>query len=187
VLDEACAFLGRLKQLGYGDVPLSVNVSQREYGQHDFVAGLGERLRRNGVSPNCLEVEVREDALIRNPGLGRDLAAQLHTLGISMTVDEFGRGISDLGFLQQLAIGQVKLARSMVQKMADGRPASQLAKTLIDIGHNLEMAVIGEAVETRAQMEFLRSHGCDQLQGVWFSEPLAEEQACELLKARQFA
>jgi diguanylate cyclase (GGDEF)-like protein/PAS domain S-box-containing protein len=187
VMDQACAFLGRLKQLGYGDVPLSVNVSQREYGQHDFVSGIGERLQRNGVAPKCLEVEVREDSLIRNPGLGRDLAAQLHALGISMTVDEFGRGISDLAFLQQLDIGQVKLARSAVQKLSEGRLASVLTKTLIDIGHNLDMSVIGEAVETRTQMEFLKSNGCDQVQGVWFSEPLAEEQACELLKTRQFA
>lgn len=187
VLDQACAFLGRLKALGYGDVPLSVNVSQREYSQHDFVSGIGERLRRHGLSPKSLEVEVREDALIRNPGLGRDLAGQLHAQDISLTVDEFGRGISDLAFLQQLDVGQVKLARSTVQKIADGRPANVLAKTLIDIGHNLDMSVIGEAVETRAQMEFLKSHGCDQIQGVWFSEPLAEEQACELLKSRQFA
>jgi diguanylate cyclase (GGDEF)-like protein/PAS domain S-box-containing protein len=187
VLDQACAFLGRLKQLGYGDVPLSVNVSQREYSQHDFASGIGERLQRNGVSTKCLEVEVREDALIRNPGLGRDLAAQLHTLGISMTVDEFGRGISDLAFLQQLNIGQVKLARSAVEKIAEGRPASVLAKTLIDIGHNLDMSVIGEAVETRTQLEFLKLNGCDQVQGVWFSEPLPEEKAWELLKTRQFA
>jgi diguanylate cyclase (GGDEF)-like protein/PAS domain S-box-containing protein len=187
VLDQACAFLGRLKQQGYGDVPLSVNVSQREYAQHDFVSGIGERLQRLGVAPACLEVEVREDALIRNPGLGRDLAAQLHTLGIPLTVDEFGRGISDLAFLQQLDIGQIKLARSTVEKIAHGRSANMLAKTLIDIGHNLDMAVIGEAVETRAQMELLKSHGCDQIQGMWFSEPLAEAQACELLRARQFA
>jgi diguanylate cyclase (GGDEF)-like protein/PAS domain S-box-containing protein len=187
VLDQACVFLGRLKQLGYGDVPLSVNVSQREYSQHDFAFGISDRLRRHGLAPASLEVEVREDALIRNPGLGRDLAAQLRQFGISLTVDEFGRGISDLAFLQQLEVGRVKLAKATVQKLSEGRPGNLLAKTLIDIGHNLEMSVIGEAVETRAQMEFLKSHGCDQIQGAWFSEPLEEERACELLRARQFA
>ncbi|GAB3433229.1 EAL domain-containing protein [Massilia solisilvae] len=187
VLDQACAFLDRLKQLGYDELPLSVNVSQREYCQHDFVAGIGERLRRFGLSPHNLEVELREEALIRNPGLGRDVAAQLRSLGTPLTVDAFGHGISDLAFLQQLDVAQVKLARSTVHAAAGGKPAGKLAKTLIDIGHNLEMAVIGEAVETRAQMEFLASNGCDQIQGTWFSEPLPEEQACELLKTRQFA
>jgi diguanylate cyclase (GGDEF)-like protein/PAS domain S-box-containing protein len=187
VLDQAFAFLERLKQLGYADLPLSVNVSQREFSQHDFVPAIGERLRRHGLAPAMLEVELREDALIRNPGLARDIAAQLHALGIPLTVDEFGEGISDLAFLQQLDVARLKLARSTVHSLATGKPAGRLAKTLIDIGHNLDMAVIGEAVETRAQMECLKSWGCDQIQGSWFSEPLAEQQACELLKGRQFA
>jgi diguanylate cyclase (GGDEF)-like protein/PAS domain S-box-containing protein len=187
VLDQACAFLERLKQLGHADLPLAINVSPREYGHHDFVSGIGERLRRYGLAPGTLEVELREDALIRNPGLARDIAAQLRSLGIALTVDEFGQGISDLAFLQQLDVAHIKLARATVHALAEGEPASALAKTLIDIGHNLQMSVIGEAVETRAQMELLKSYGCDQIQGTWFSEPLPEDQACELLKARQFA
>ncbi|MGZ5201675.1 MAG: sensor domain-containing protein [Telluria sp.] len=187
VLDQACAFLARLKDLGYADLPLSINVSQREFSQHDFVSGLGERLRRFGLPPRNLQIEVREGALIRNPGLGRDMAAQLQRLGISLSVDEFGEGISDLGYLQELDVAQLKLARSAIQDVSDGKTACKLAKTLIDVGHNLGMAVIGEAVETRAQMEFLKSNGCDEIQGTWFSEPLAADEACELLKTRQFA
>jgi diguanylate cyclase (GGDEF)-like protein/PAS domain S-box-containing protein len=187
VLDQACAFLDRLKRLGYGELPLSVNVSHREYSQHGFVAGIDERLQRLGLSPHNLEVELREDSLIRNPALTRDVAAQLRERGISLTVDEFGHGISDLAFLQQLDVAQVKLTRETVNATDDACPAGRLAKTLIDIGHNLKMEVIAEAVETRAQMEFLKSLGCDQVQGAWFSAPLPEEQACALLKATQFA
>jgi EAL domain-containing protein (putative c-di-GMP-specific phosphodiesterase class I) len=187
VLDQACAFLDRLRKLGYPDLPLSVNVSHREFSQHDFVPGIEERLRRYGLTAHNLEVEVREVALIRNPGLGRDVAAQLQALGTPLTIDEFGHGISDLTFLQQLAVSQVKLASATVHALDGSEPGNKMAKTLIDIGHNLEMAVIGEAVETRAQMEFLKSNGCDQIQGTWFSEPLQEDAACELLRARQFA
>jgi diguanylate cyclase (GGDEF)-like protein/PAS domain S-box-containing protein len=187
VLDQGCAFLARLKALGYADLPLSINVSQRQFSQHDFVSGLGERLRRHAIAPCNLEIEVREDALIRNPGLGREIAAQLQRLGINLCVDEFGEGISDLGYLQQLHVAQVKLARSAVEGVADGGSTCRLAKTLIDVGHNLGIRVIGEAVETRAQMEFLKSNGCDQIQGWWFSEPLPPDEACELLKTRQFA
>jgi diguanylate cyclase (GGDEF)-like protein/PAS domain S-box-containing protein len=187
VLDQACAFLARLKELGYGDLPLSINVSQREFSEHDFVSGLCERLRRHAIAPRNLEIEVREDALIRNPGLGREIAAQLHRLGINLCVDGFGEGISDLRHLQQLAVAQVKLARSAVQGVGDGGSTCRLAKTLIDVGHNLGIQVIGEAVETRAQMEFLKSNGCDQIQGLWFSEPLPPDEACELLKTRHCA
>jgi diguanylate cyclase (GGDEF)-like protein/PAS domain S-box-containing protein len=188
VLDQACAFLERLKKLGYPDMPLSINVSHREYSQHDFISGVDARLQRHGLAPRNLEVELREDALIRNPGLGRDVAAQLRALGISLTIDAFGQGISDLAFLQQLAGGHIKLSSAAVHAV-DGREpsANRMAKTLIDIGHNLDMAVIGEAVETRAQLEFLKTNGCDEFQGMWFSEPLLADAACELLKTRQHA
>jgi diguanylate cyclase (GGDEF)-like protein/PAS domain S-box-containing protein len=187
VMDQACAFLQQLREQGHPDLPVSVNVSQRELSQHDFVAGVAARLARNGLQPASLEIEVREDALIRNPGLGRDIAGQLRELGLPLSVDEFGRGISDLGFLQELTVRQLKLAKAAVHGIANGGPGSRIAKTLIDIGHNLDMAVIGEAVETRAQMEFLKNHGCDQLQGSWFSEPLAAEAAQQMLRERQFA
>jgi diguanylate cyclase (GGDEF)-like protein/PAS domain S-box-containing protein len=188
VLEHACAFLDRLKQLGYPDLPLSINVSQREYSQHDFISTVSEQLARHGLAPRNLEVELREDVLIRNPGLGRDVATQLRALGISLTIDAFGQGISDLAFLQQLAGGQVKLSSAALHAV-DGREhgANRMAKTLIDIGHNLDMAVIGEAVETRAQLEFLKMNGCDEIQGMWFSEPLMADAACELLKTRQHA
>jgi EAL domain-containing protein (putative c-di-GMP-specific phosphodiesterase class I) len=145
------------------------------------VTGIAERLARHGLPPASLQLEMREDSLIRNPGLGRDLAAQMRALGLPLSVDAFGVGISDLNYLQALSPGQVKLAKSAVHAIADGGPGSAIAKTLIDIGHNLNMGVVGEAVETRAQMEFLKAHGCDQMQGSWFSEPLAAEAARQLL------
>jgi len=185
VLDQACAFLQGLRQLGYTGLPVSVNVSHREYSQHGFVAGLAARVARHGLPPGSLEIEIPEADLIRNPGLGRDLSAQLREIGVALSLDEFGRGISDLAFLQQLSVRQVKLSKAAVHDIAGaGQRGSLLAKTLIDIGHNLELAVVGEAVETEAQVEFLRSHGCDQLQGQWFSEPLAADAVRRMLDQR---
>lgn len=188
VLDQACAFLQGLRQLGYTGLPVSVNVSHREYSQHGFVAGLAARVARHGLPPGSLEIEIPEADLIRNPGIGRDLSAQLREIGVALSLDEFGRGISDLAFLQQLSVRQVKLSKAAVHDIAGaGQRGSLLAKTLIDIGHNLELAVVGEAVETEAQVEFLRSHGCDQLQGQWFSEPLAADAVRRMLDQRYHA
>lgn len=191
VLDQACAFLQELRQLGYTGLPVSVNVSHREYSQHGFIPGLAERMGRYALPPGSLEIEIPEADLIRNPGLGRDLSAQLREVGVALSLDEFGKGISDLSFLRQLSVRQVKLSKAAVHEIAregDGDGSgSRLAKTLIDIGHNLDLAVVGEAVETEAQVEFLRSHGCDQLQGQWFSEPLLPEAVRELLGQRHQA
>jgi diguanylate cyclase (GGDEF)-like protein/PAS domain S-box-containing protein len=187
VLDQACSFVQRLREHGYTDVPVSVNVSEREVCQHNFINGITERLARYGLPPESLEIEVREETLIRNPGLGRDLAAQLKALGLPLSVDEFGEGISDLSFLQELSAGHVKLAKSAVHAISNDEHASAITKALIDIGRNLKIPVAADAVETRAQMEFLRSNGCDEIQGMWFSEPLRAEDAERMLGERQMA
>jgi diguanylate cyclase (GGDEF)-like protein/PAS domain S-box-containing protein len=187
VLDQACRFVRELRDLGFADLPVAINASQREYSQHDFVARIAERLIEFGLAPGSIEIELREDGLVRNPGLGRDVAAQMRSLGLPLSVDEFGIGICGLSYLQQLAADHVKLAKSAVHAITDGGPGSTIARTLIDIGHNLNMSVIGEAVETRAQMEFLRANGCDQIQGAWLSDPLAADAARQMLRDRQLA
>ena len=183
VLDQACAFAAQLRQLGVQDVPVTVNVSYREYSQGDFVESLSALLARHALPADSLQLDLSIDGLLRNPGLGRDLSRQLRTLGVSLSVDGFGAGQCDLAYLQQLEAGQIKLSHTSVQDIGDG--SSALVKSLIDIGHNLNMEVVGEAVETGSQAAFLKSYGCDQMQGVWFSEPLAAEAAKELLRSRQ--
>lgn len=187
VLDQACAFLRDLKELGVTDVPVTVNVSPREYAQQDFVSSIAARLAHFGLAPGSLQIELREETLIRNPGQVRDLANQLRQLGLTLSVDEFGQGMSDLGFLRELSVGQLKLAKEAVHAIGTDEQDSEgstMARTLIDIGHNLKMPVVGDAVETQAQMQFLTAHGCESLQGILFSEPMAPEAARELLRDR---
>jgi diguanylate cyclase (GGDEF)-like protein/PAS domain S-box-containing protein len=183
VLDQACIFAAGLRAAGFHNVPVTVNVSYREYSQPGFLADLAERLAHYRLPAHNLLLDLRIDSLIRNPVLGRELADGLHALGVGVSLDAFGSGMCDLGFLQQLAAAQVKLARSAVHAISDGGRA--VVKSLIDIGHNLNMEVIGEAVETRPQLDFLKSHGCDQVQGSWFSEPLGEEAAKRMLQEHQ--
>jgi EAL domain-containing protein (putative c-di-GMP-specific phosphodiesterase class I) len=185
VVEHACAFLQRLRCSGYNDVQVSINFSQREYAQHDFVQGIVARLDRCGLPRECLQIELRADGLMRNPGLGREVASQLHTMGLALSVDEFGDGVSDLNYLEQLSPRQIQMAKATVHAIVDGAKRSAVAKSVIDIGHNLGMKVVGEAVQTRAQMEFLRAHGCDQLQGSWFSEPVSADAAEAMLRGRK--
>jgi diguanylate cyclase (GGDEF)-like protein/PAS domain S-box-containing protein len=180
VLDEACAFAAQLRALGFKDVPVTINVSFREYSQPVFLAGLADALVRHRLAPGSLLVDLRIDSLIRNEALGGELADGLRGLGVGMAVDGFGHGVCDLGYLQRLAACQLKLAHDAVHALPDG--GSAVAKSLIDIGHNLDMQVVGDAVETRPQLEFLRQNGCDQVQGSWFSEPLAADAAQRLLQ-----
>jgi len=183
VLDQACAFLSQLHAAGYDNLPVAINVSHREYSQPGFLACLTDRMARHRLPPHSLQLDLRIDSLVRHPALGQELAQQLRALGVDLSVDGFGAPLCDLGYLQQLAAGQVKLAPDAVRALGDGGQA--VAKSLIDIAHNLEMEVVAEAVETRPQLEFLRSHGCDQFQGFWFSEPLGAEAARRMLEEQQ--
>jgi EAL domain-containing protein (putative c-di-GMP-specific phosphodiesterase class I) len=188
VLDQACAFAVQLRQPGVDEVaaagvPVTINVSYREYSQNDFVENLSAALARHALPADTLQLDLQLDGLLRNPGLGRDLSRQLRALGIRLSVDGLGAGLCDLAFLQQLEAGQITLSRATVHGITNGTRA--LVKSLIDIGHNLNMEVVGEAVETGPQVEFLRSHGCDQLQGIWFSEPLGAEAAQQMLRSHQ--
>jgi EAL domain-containing protein (putative c-di-GMP-specific phosphodiesterase class I) len=183
VLDQACAFAARLRAAGFAHVPVTVNLSYRELSQPGLLSALAERLAQHGLPPHSLLLDLRIDKLIRNPTLGRELADGLHALGVGVSVDGFGAGLCDLSYLQGLCAEQIKLAHSAVHAIADG--GSAVAKSLIDIGHNLNMEVIGAAVETQPQLEFLKSCGCDQVQGNWFSEPLEEDAARRMLEEQQ--
>ena len=187
VLDQACAFLRDLKHLGVNDVPVTVNISAREYGQQDFVSKIVSRLTAYGLAPESLQIELREETLIRNPGQVRDLAVRLRQLGLTLSIDEFGHGMTDLGFLRELSVGQLKLSKEAVHAILPDEPegdGSTMARTLIDIGHNLRMPVIGEAVETNAQRDFLTMHGCEALQGLLLSEPITLDAARDMVRDR---
>jgi predicted signal transduction protein with EAL and GGDEF domain len=184
VLDQACLFLCDLKHLGVHDVPVTVNISAREYGQQNFVANVAARLAAYGLAPESLQIELREESVMRNPGQVRDLAARLRQLGLTLSIDEFGHGVTDLALLRELSVGRLKLSKDAVHAITDALDAdsSTMARTLIDIGHNLNMPVMGEAVETKAQRDFLTLHGCEALQGVLLREPMTVDAARDLVR-----
>ena len=182
-MERACAFLQRLGEAGFGDVQVSVNVSQREYQRPNYVEHVAAVLARFRLPPANLDIEVREEGLARNHHLGAELMTQLSELGVLRTVDAFGDGLSDLNYLQKLPLSHVKLAKAAVHQISPETRRGPIAKSLIDIGHNMNLTVIAECVETRAQVDFLKSNLCDEMQGLYYKEPLSAEAAEQLLGA----
>lgn len=182
-LEQACAFLQRLERAGYAQLPVSINVSQREYVRPHYVEQVAEMLAKCRLAPASLDVEVREEGLVRNHLLGSEVLAQLSELGVLRSVDAFGNGLSDLNYLQKLPLSHVKLAKLAVHQISPETRTGPVAKSLIDIGHNMNLTVIAECVETRAQMDFLKSNNCDEMQGHYYREPLSADVAEQLLTA----
>jgi diguanylate cyclase (GGDEF)-like protein/PAS domain S-box-containing protein len=181
VVDHACAMLARLSRLGRQDLPLSFNASYREFIQDDFLTNIRTALRRHGVSPSNFEVELREEHLMRNPHLSSGVATACRSLGIRLSIDDFGAGASNLTYLQSLPISQLKMTRSSVNEICDRARSGRLAKTLIDIGHNMGVEIVGAGVESDLQRGFLEKARCDQAQGHFLCPPLNGTSLEELL------
>lgn len=187
VLEQACAAMQRLRQAGLPPLPVAVNVSYREFSRHRFTDRVASVLGRCGLEPDQLELELREEGLNTNHHLGIEVLSQLRDMGVMRSVDAFGDGMCDLNFLQKLPITHLKLAKSAVHQISQEARSGVVCKALIDVAHDLGVQVIAKGVETRVQMEFLRVNDCDQLQGIVFSAPLAEDKLGDLLDANPVA
>ncbi len=180
VCELACELISQLRQCGWPTLPVSINVSYRELSQPDYIANIQQRLARYQIDPACLEIELREESMMRNPALAAERSLAIHDLGVRFAIDNFGAGQSNLACLEKLPIAHLNLSAACVRQIGDLGSNGNMAKTLIDIAHNLQFMVVAEGVETLAQANFLRETGCDQLQGSYFSVPL-ERAALDLL------
>ncbi|HEY0061618.1 MAG TPA: EAL domain-containing protein [Telluria sp.] len=183
VLEHACSFIKRLNTARADPLPVSVNISLREFARPQFSAELATILARCGVVPALLELELREQGLNQNQNLAVEVISQLRDLGVQRSVDAFGDGVCDLNFLQKLPLSHFKLAKRAIYQISQDHRGGSVAKALIDIGHDLGIDVIAKGVETQLQMDFLKANGCDQMQGLYFSEPLTESALRDLLLA----
>jgi EAL domain-containing protein (putative c-di-GMP-specific phosphodiesterase class I) len=109
----------------------------------------------------------------------------LREMGIRVALDDFGTGYSSLTYLKRFPIDILKIDRSFVSDIADDEESGAIVKTIINLAHNLNMTVVAEGVETEAQLEFLRTNGCDEVQGYYFCKPLPSEECLEFLRCRR--
>ncbi|NHZ37374.1 bifunctional diguanylate cyclase/phosphodiesterase [Massilia rubra] len=183
VLDEACLFMQRMGSAGFAPLPVAVNASVREFSQPHYAEHIAGILATHKIAPSQLELELREESLNANAHLSVEVVSQLRDLGVLRSLDAFGDASTNLNFLQKLPLTHVKLAKVAVHQITADARSGAMAKALIDVGHDLGARVIAKGVETRLQMEFLRANHCDELQGTYFSAPLAEHALHAMLVA----
>lgn len=173
VLETACALLKTLAgDTKSCELTISVNVSARQFRQADFVAQVQKVLESSGVDPTRLKIELTESLALENVQDTIDKMFAIRQLGVGFSMDDFGTGYSCLAYLAQLPLDQLKIDQSFVRNLPQGKSDAIIARTVITMGRGLDMSVIAEGVETEAQHEFLRVHGCHAYQGYLFSRPL---------------
>jgi diguanylate cyclase (GGDEF)-like protein/PAS domain S-box-containing protein len=172
VISEACRQLKTWHQQRVRVPKVSVNISARQFSDGQLGTRIATILRETGLPPACLELELTESILMREVSEAMQILAGLKNLGLSIAVDDFGTGYSSLNYLKQFPIDVLKIDRTFVDGLPSGEQDAQIARAIIAMAHSLNLAVIAEGVETHEQLDFLREHGCDEVQGYLFGRPM---------------
>jgi EAL domain-containing protein (putative c-di-GMP-specific phosphodiesterase class I) len=172
VIDAACRQIREWERIGLGRIRIAVNVSLRQVREEQFVSQIVEVVREHQVDPALLEFEITESTLMGD-GEPSDVALRkLKELGFSISIDDFGTGYSNLANLKRFLVDTLKIDITFIRDVITSADDATIAIAIINMAHSLRLKVVAEGVETREQLEFLRVHGCDEIQGFLFSKPL---------------
>ncbi len=181
VLHEVCRQIAEWQGKGLRGIRVAINVSPLQLAGGNFAETVAHALRASGVKPDLLELEFTEGVLMTGV---RDSAQQIAAMaktGVRLSVDDFGTGYSCLSYLHQLPLHVLKIDRSFVARMLEPDGTRCIVEAIISLAHRLGLQTVAEGVENELQLEFLRSLGCDLIQGFFFSKPLSAIDASCLL------
>lgn len=182
VLHTACAQNKDWQDRGLPPIVVSVNVSARQFRANNFVRCVVETLQETGLEPRYLEIELTESVIHDAPQLV-GMLGELKRLGVQVAIDDFGTGYSSLNSLKRFPVDRLKVDRSFVEHLVVDTDDAAIVRTIITLGRNMGLRVVAEGVETAEQLQFLREHACDEVQGYFFSRPLATPMFEGLLRA----
>ena len=160
--------------------PIAVNMSPRQLNDPNlndpnFISRLKQILEATKVRPEWIELEITENAVMEDKDRALRLMHEINALGMSIAIDDFGTGFSSLGYIRDFPIRTLKIDPSFVRDIPHCSRAVAIAKTILSLGHGLNLKVVAEGVETFEQVEFLRNHGCDMVQGFLVSRPMSHQ------------
>ena len=170
MIQQACETLARLQAAGR-ELSLSVNVSERQFRQDDFVERVRHMLAHTGAHPANLILEVTESLLIEDLDDTIARMTEIVGLGVRFSIDDFGTGYSSLAYLKRLPLYELKIDKSFVDDTPDDPSDTAIVQSIISVASHLNLRVVAEGVETRAQADFLVASQCDCLQGYLFGRP----------------
>jgi diguanylate cyclase (GGDEF)-like protein/PAS domain S-box-containing protein len=185
VVDTVCAQIAAWQAVGLGTVKVAVNLAGSQFAHDSTVASVEQALRRHGVPPASLGLEITEGTVMGDPDKAVAALGRLKDIGVAISLDDFGTGYSSLAYLKRFPIDVLKIDKSFVDDVTTKASDAAIALSVISLAHNLNMRVIAEGVETREQVEFLAAHGCDEMQGYYFSRPLAAGAYTTLLREKR--
>jgi diguanylate cyclase (GGDEF)-like protein/PAS domain S-box-containing protein len=181
VLRTACAQGCAWGRTGAGLLRVAVNISARQFGRVDFCEMVGTILYDTGFPPDCLELELTESLAMHHAEETVLTLKKLKALGVQISIDDFGTGYSSLSYLKRFPVDSLKIDKSFVDGIADDPNDAAIVIAIIAMAHSMGLGVIAEGVETEEQLDFLKLHLCNEVQGFLLGRPMPPEQIGKLL------
>ncbi|MER2105869.1 MAG: EAL domain-containing protein [Solibacillus sp.] len=182
VFELACNGQSQLRDAGYKNTPIAVNVSSIHFQQQSFLDSIQSIMEKNNASPQNFEIEVTERTVMNSATETVSKLVKLKQLGFKLSIDDFGTGYSSLSYLVRFPLDVLKIDRSFIQQICSLDDKQAIVDAIIQMAHRLNMKVVAEGAESAQQVELLRELGCDYIQGYYYSKPLPMNDLLEFLE-----
>ncbi|MFY9659072.1 MAG: EAL domain-containing protein [Terriglobales bacterium] len=182
VLMTACSQARKWQDEGLPALSVAVNVSAVQFRQEGFCETIRRVLQETRLAPPYLELELTESLLLTNADVTHSVIRELKEMGITLAIDDFGTGYSSFSYLRQFRVSKLKIDQLFIRDVATNPDDAAITAAIISMAKSLHLKVIAEGVEDEAQMSFLRAHQCDEIQGYYFSKPLAVDKVADKLR-----
>ncbi|MEG3958440.1 EAL domain-containing protein [Microcoleus sp. herbarium2] len=183
VLETACRQTKAWQTQGLPPLRVAVNLSARQFEQKNLTERVSQILRETNLDPKCLELELTEGLILQDETAAHQAFTVWRDMGIRIAIDDFGTGYSSLSYPKRFPFDAIKIDKSFIRDIADDRQNAAITIAIIQMAHYMNMTVIAEGVENESELAFLCAHGCDEIQGYFFSRALPRDEFEALLKS----
>ena len=184
ILRAACVQSKSWQDAGFEPLRLAINLSARQFQQPRLIPIIEQILTETGLDPRYLEFELTEGSVMKDPDEAIKKLNELKQMGVTISIDDFGTGHSSLSYLKRFPIDTLKIDQSFVREISTDPEVTAIVTAIITLAHALKLNVIAEGVETEEELKFLRSLGCDEVQGFLFSKPISADEFTAMLIER---
>ncbi len=184
IVHTACRDAAGWRAAGLAGLAVHVNVSARELEEERFLALIDDALAETGLDPSALQIEITETSAIADLGRASAILERVKARGVGVWLDDFGTGHSSLAWLNDFRVDGLKLPKELVSGARDGSRPGAIVRAVVHLAHELSIFVVAEGVESAEEMEFLRSIGCDAMQGFYLAEAVGAEELLAVVGRR---
>lgn len=187
IMENACLQVDQWRRQGLRPFRVAINVSARQFWQQDFVEMIGNAIKRCGLEPEWIDLEITEGVIVQNTDVAIEMLSQLKEIGINLSLDDFGTGYSSLNYLHKFPIDTLKIDRSFIDLMGaqPNENDAEIVQAIITLAHNMNIRVVAEGVERFEQLFALQQMGCEYAQGFFFSRPVDAASTAEFVRKHQ--